>query len=238
MVDLSGRSSEIEIMDDLQISGEVVGQTLKELNTINKLLGGNFVTLRGIQELISRQDNEVKEIRIADMGCGGGDILKQIALWAKRKGIAVKLTGIDANSSIIKYARSNTSEFDNIDYLQLNVFELESVKNEYDIIISTLFLHHFTESECIRLLNSWLKIAKIGVVINDLHRHPFAYYSIKYLTELFSKSSMVKNDGPLSVKRAFSKNDLHRILSNAGISEFTVTWNWAFRWKLVIPGFT
>ena len=66
--------------------------------------------------------------------------------------------------------------------------------------------------------------AKRGLVINDIHRHPLAYYSIKWLTQLFSKSAMVKFDAPLSVLRAFKKEDLKRILHQAGITTYQLKW--------------
>jgi hypothetical protein len=78
------------------------------------------------------------------------------------------------------------------------------------------------------------KQAGIGFLINDIHRHSLAYYSIKLLTTLFSKSSMVKYDAPLSVLRAFSRKELSNILRSAGIESFTIKWKWAFRWQVVV----
>jgi len=234
MTDFSIRSSQIEIMDDLDIDGEVVPKTLKELMVINKLLGGNHVTISGIKNLLSNNHSKGREIRIADMGCGGGDILKLVAKWAKRSGIKVALTGIDANPNIVDYARENSRGYENIEYLTGNVFEKGHTQEKYDIILSTLFLHHFDDSESASLLSEWKNQSRLGVVINDLHRHPIAYHSIKILTRAFSKSYMVQNDGPLSVLRAFTKEDLRGILKKAGIAEFSLDWNWAFRWKLLI----
>jgi 2-polyprenyl-3-methyl-5-hydroxy-6-metoxy-1,4-benzoquinol methylase len=234
MADFSIRSSQIEIMDDLDINGEVVPETLKELKTINKLLGGNQITINGIKNLLSNNHYTGREIRIADMGCGGGDILKLVAKWAKRSGLKVALTGVDANPNIVDYARENSRGYNNIEYLTENVFESNQTQEKYDIILSTLFLHHFDDSESASLLSAWKNQSRLGVVINDLHRHPLAYHSIKHLTRAFSKSYMVQNDGPLSVLRAFTKEELVRILKMAGINEYSLDWNWAFRWKLLI----
>jgi len=74
------------------------------------------------------------------------------------------------------------------------------------------------------------------VVINDLHRHPLAYYSIKYLTQLFGGSRLVQNDAPLSVARAFSRADWQRLLAQASITQYELRWCWAFRWQVVLPG--
>ncbi|NNF21385.1 MAG: methyltransferase domain-containing protein [Saprospiraceae bacterium] len=234
MANFSTRSSQIEIMDDLDISGEVIPKTLKELHTINTLLGGNHVTISGIKKLINNDHLHSREIHIADMGCGGGDILRLVADWFKRQGIRVTLTGIDANPNIVDYARENSRGYENIKYLTGNVFEKDQSQAKYDIVLSTLFLHHFEDVESAQLLTNWKNQSRLGVVINDLHRHPLAYHSIKLLTRAFSKSYMVRNDGPISVLRAFKKDDFKRILREAGINEFSLEWNWAFRWQLLI----
>jgi len=75
---------------------------------------------------------------------------------------------------------------------------------------------------------------KTAIIVNDIHRHPLAYYSIKWLTSLFSKSSMVKFDAPLSVLRAFKRNELKSILKKAGVENYQLRWRWAFRWQLII----
>ena len=75
--------------------------------------------------------------------------------------------------------------------------------------------------------------SKKGFFINDLHRHPLAYYSIKWLTKAFSKSYMVKNDAPLSVKRGLLKKEWEAIFYKAGIKNFQIKWQWAFRWLIV-----
>ncbi|WP_431211923.1 hypothetical protein ACQ86N_40085 [Puia sp. P3] len=75
--------------------------------------------------------------------------------------------------------------------------------------------------------------AGTGWFINDLHRHPLAWGSIRLLTRLFSGSYLVKNDAPLSVLRGFSRSEWQRILQAAGIGGYTLRWKWAFRWLVV-----
>src|SRR5690349_8638550 len=99
MPDFSKRSQEIEQMDDLNSSGEIIRQTLKELEFINTWLGGNAVTMSGISKLLKGRDRR-KELVIADLGCGGGDMLKLVDRWAQRHGYTVKLVGFDANPNI------------------------------------------------------------------------------------------------------------------------------------------
>ena len=102
-----------------------------------------------------------------------------------------------------------------------------------DIIFSSLFCHHFTEAELITMLQWMKQHAAIGFFINDLHRHPLAWYSIKWITKFFSKSYLVKNDAPLSVARGFKKNEWQQIFKKAGISNFSIKWKWAFRFLVI-----
>lgn len=226
---LEHRSDELEIMDDLNISGPVIAQTLRELNTINRRLGGNQISISAFKEF-AKKDNQ---LTLADLGCGGGDIMAQMAKWSRKKGVKSSFTGIDANPHIVEYAKKNTIKYPEITYEPINIFSEEFKKQTYDIIHCCLFVHHFTTQELVRLFKQFKAQAQRGVIINDLHRHPLAYWSIFLLTSLFSKSTMVKNDASISVARGFKKSELVRILKEAGIEKYDLSWKWAFRWKLV-----
>lgn len=233
MPDFSKRSEGIEIMDDLNCSGEVVDQTLRELEVINTWLGGNQVTINGIAKLF-KHIYPSKEITIIDVGCGGGDMLRLIDRWAKKKNKKVKLIGIDANATIIAFAKENLKDLSHIELKTIDIFSEEFQSLKCDIVIGTLFFHHFSQQQLCSFFNKLREQVGVGMVINDIHRHPLAYHSIKMLTSLFSKSAMVKFDAPLSVLRAFTNSELKEILSSAGIQDYTIQWKWAFRWQVVV----
>lgn len=228
----ASRSNEEEIMDDLNSSGEVIDQTLYELDEINRKLGGNHVTIDGIKRLLLKNP-PIRKITIADIGCGGGDILIEIAKWANERKLDVDLIGIDANPNIVNFARKNASNFPQISFEVLNIFSPDFRSQSYDIIISSLFTHHFKDDDLISLFESLKKQAKVGVIINDLHRHWLAYYSIKLIVNVLSKSPMVQHDGPVSVLRAFKKKELVNILRKAGIYQYSIRWMWAFRYQII-----
>lgn len=229
----SVRSDKEEIMDDLECSGEVVYQTLRELEFINKWLGGNQVTLGGLDPLISKKEF-VHKLTIADLGCGSGEMLKLVNSRLNPP-FDLQLLGIDANPHIISYAEKNCENINAISFKTANILDASFQQEKYDIIMATLFLHHFTNYQLIEIFRTLKRQARLGIVVNDLHRHPLAYYSIKLLTRIFSKSSMVKYDAPLSVLRGFRKNELVEILREAGIPNYSLRWRWAFRWQIIIP---
>jgi 2-polyprenyl-3-methyl-5-hydroxy-6-metoxy-1,4-benzoquinol methylase len=248
MISLRTRSTEQEAMDDLDCHGEVLDQTLRELEVINRLLGGDQVTINGIGRLIkgvepsqtSLSDSMqakyggARRIVIGDYGCGGGDLAMKIVKWGRKQKLDIKVEGIDANPHIVEFARKNCSRFKEISFEARDVFSNELRSKKYDITTATLFLHHFTDDQLVTLLRSMLDQSRLGVVINDIHRHTLSYRSIKWLTALFSKSSMIKSDAPLSVRRAFKRQELINILDKASIRNYSLTWKWAFRWQLII----
>lgn len=235
-VDLRHRSGDLEIMDDLDCSGSVVIQTLRELDVINQWLGGNAVTLSGVKKIMRlRPITPDDPLTVADLGCGSGDLLLRLARYGRQKGIPMQLTGIDANPHIVEYARKHCEAYREISVETTNVFSPDFAKRRFDIITGTLFFHHFDDSALVQLLPRLVLQSRLGLLINDIHRHPLAFHSIRLLTKLFSSSSMVRFDAPLSVRRAFTRTDWECLLSAGGITKYELSWKWAFRWKILVP---
>ena len=231
MIDTSYRSKEIEIMDDFEMTGETLTKTLNQIAKINHLLGGNAVTVNGVKKLLKNQTKNTT-ITIIDLGCGNGDLLRIIADYGKKNGHTFKLIGIDANLHTINYAKSLSVNYPEIDYKQLDVLSPDFKELSCDIILCTLFLHHFSNNEIENLLTNSLNNAKLGIVINDLHRHKMAYYLFK-LVCLTIKNPMVKNDGLISILRGFKKHDLNYFAKKLSCKS-TITWKWAFRYQWIL----
>ena len=219
-------------MDDLQIGGPDLNRALSELDSINYALGGNYVTLNGLSQMLEQARKN--EYHIADLGCGSGDMLRRIRRLLEKRNIAAKLSGIDANQHVIAFANAHTPETCRINYEILNIFSKEFQRRRFDIVTATLFFHHFSDAFLIEFFTKLKNQVSLGMVINDIHRHWFAYYSIMWLTKFFSRSAMVKHDAPVSVMRAFRRKELENILRSAGISRFRIKWCWAFRWQVIV----
>jgi len=220
-------------MDDLTLATDALRQNLDELETINTWLGGYQPVLDALRRLRPRFVAG-QPLRVADLGSGGGDTLRHLARWARRNGILVELTGIDANAFMLEYATAKSPQYPEISYRQVDIFSPEFQTQPYDILTCSLFCHHFTDEELVTLLRQWQAQAQVAVIINDLHRHWLAYYSIKWLTRVLGGSYLVRHDAPLSVARAFRRADLVALLARAGITNYELRWRWAFRWQLVL----
>ena len=231
-VNTSHRSTEEEIMDDLSMKGEMLRQTLDKIAQINKRLGGNQATISGLHTLLKAEAKD-SVISIVDLGCGSGDMLRAVTDFGRKNNFIFKLTGIDANEYTINYARKLSVNYPEISYIKMDILSDEFSDITFDVVITTLFLHHFTNQQIEELLTPVVNKARIGVVINDLHRSSTAYYLFKGIS-LFIKNPMVKKDGAISVLRGFKKNELISISKKLKDSVSTIHWKWAFRYQWII----
>ncbi len=213
-------------MDDFSINDERIDKALAELKIINRYLGGNSTTLKGFKlTLHNFTGNE--NINILDAGSGTSDIFYPV----KNIYPNISIISLDLNLRACKYALLTRHEQK---IVCGNVHSLPFRNSVFDLIHASLFFHHFNEKDIKEILSSMLLAAKYGLIINDLRRSVFAFIGIKMLTKLFSKSEMVKNDGPLSEKRSFAKKELVKILNELKIENYTIKKTWAFRWLIVI----
>ncbi|MEO5685575.1 MAG: methyltransferase domain-containing protein [Chitinophagaceae bacterium] len=226
-MNFSARSYKKELLDEDGIPFADIRQNMKELNFINTHLGGHAITVAAFKQLLQKR----KKISVCEIGCGGGDNLLAIYRWCREKNIEVHLTGIDYNKDCTAIAASclpaSITVIITADYKTVNW-----TVQKPDIIFSSLFCHHFTNEE-LKYMLGWMQVnSSLGFFINDLHRHFLAYYSIKILTRLFSKSYLVKNDAPLSVQRGFIRKEWNDLLQQSAVTSYNIKWKWAFRWLI------
>jgi len=220
-------------MDDFSLQGEELRDALDKLAGINAFLGGNSVVLQGIDKLVKNIHHN-KEIVIADIGCGNGDMLRVIADYGKKNNINFKLTGIDANEFTITYARKLSVNYNNIDYTCIDIFKPEFENINYDILICTLTLHHFKDDEILKIMPVFINNAGVGVIINDLHRSSIAYHLFKVVCAVFRLNRMSREDGLISILRGFKKNELRAYSEKLNLKKYTLQWKWAFRYQWII----
>jgi 2-polyprenyl-3-methyl-5-hydroxy-6-metoxy-1,4-benzoquinol methylase len=227
-MDFSTRADLLELLDQPGIPATDIQRNLYELSVINQKLGGHAITIEGFFQLADKQT----EIHVCEIGCGGGDNLKAIEKKGKRKYPGLSFTGIDINADCIQVAKN--AQWEKPASFLVSDYKKVHFESKPDIIFCSLFCHHFKEDELIDMFRWMSGNSVLGFFINDLHRHPFAYHSIRMLTSLFSKSYLVKNDAPLSVRRGFKKKELSTLLDKAGISNYAIRWRWAFRWLVIV----
>jgi 2-polyprenyl-3-methyl-5-hydroxy-6-metoxy-1,4-benzoquinol methylase len=224
------RSIKKELLDAEQIPETDLFQNLKELHVINSLLGGYQISLNALKKI----DFNNQPLKLVDIGSGGGDTLKTIFNWSKKHNKEIKLYGIDFKKTCVDYSNQNEPN-ESLNFICDDYRNIHLHVNEVNIIHASLFCHHLSTIQIIELIQFAIKHKAI-LIVNDLERNRFAYYSIKFLTMLFSKSYLVKNDAPLSVLRGFKKNEWLVMIQQAGAKKYTVKNKWAFRHEVVVYG--
>jgi len=231
IVNTKQRTDKEEIMDDFSIGGDLLRDTLDKLENINRWLGGNKVTVNGLKTILKNHPKN-KEFTIVDLGCGHGDILRDIAIFGRKNGYQFKLIGIDANPTAIAYAEELSTAFPELSFKIEDIFSEAFKARKFDVVIATLFFHHFKDKQLTSFLKNTLQQTKIGIVVNDLHRHKLAYYLFMLLS-LFIKNKMIVEDGLTSVLRGFKHKDLEKISLKINAKP-QISWKWAFRFLWTI----
>lgn len=223
MLDFSIRSSKAELLDGDQIPEADLRRNLLEIDFINRWLGGFAVSWQGFSMLAGKQ----KSLTICEVGCGDGANLMHLKKKAAAQGITIAIVGIDIKQGCIQMAQ-DTHGLEQATWI-CSDYQTAVLPQKPDIIFSSLFCHHFSNDHLVEQLKWMAKNSRIGFFINDLHRHPFAYYSIKWLSAIFSRSYLLKHDAPLSVARGFTRGDWEAIFTASGLSGVQLRWVWAFR---------
>lgn len=231
-IDLSERSTEPELMDDFRGNLDDLRVVFDDINRVNRILGGNSITIKALAKLI--KDNPQNHYTIVDMGCGDGNMLREVSRFCKKNKIKVRLIGIDLNSEALQLAKEASSAYPEIVYLHKDILELDTTKFHCDILINTLCMHHFTDTQLKIFLKKFITLGKVGIVINDLHRSRLAYYLFKIFSLIFIKTDTAKIDGLISISKGFIKSDLSRYAKSLPKMRHSIKWKWAFRYVWIM----
>ncbi len=229
---LSNRSTEPELMDDFQGDIHALKRVLDDINNVNRILGGNHITVRSVAHLI--QKNPKERYTVVDVGCADGSMLREIARYCRKRHIQVDLVGVDLNTDALQIAESASRDFPEIQYMEQDILELNGVDLNCDILITTLMTHHFTDGQLIGLLRQFSQLTAIGVVINDLHRSRLAHGLFRLFSLVFIKTRTAKIDGLISIRKGFKKSDLIGLSKQLPHMKHSIQWKWAFRYVWIM----
>jgi len=221
------RSYEKEMMDFTADSSELLAGNLSDLRLLNRYLSGSRGVMLGLQRAIG--DEPLKQMSILDVGTGSADIPAAIFAWAKRRNVATKIVAVDADRTTARIAANQTKQLADIEIVQGDAGRLPFAPGAFDFVVASQLLHHFSEAKIIGLLRQWARLARRGIVISDLVRHPVAYHGIRLLIKLATRNIMTLTDAPLSVRRAFAFGEWRELLRQADIGPVHMIWVFPFR---------
>lgn len=212
-----------ELMDDPALPETVYRKVLADLAKVNRVTLAYRPTLDFLGTALKGRDS----FSLLDVGFGQGDMLREIAHWAQKRGIAARLVGVDLNSRSEAAARAVTDADLPITYVTGDYADLMNEK--WDFMISSLVAHHMSREELILFLQVMDNEARIGWFVNDLHRHGFSYIGYPVLAQLAGWHRIVRMDGQTSIARSFRPAEWQPLLAEAGISGAKVERKFPFR---------
>jgi 2-polyprenyl-3-methyl-5-hydroxy-6-metoxy-1,4-benzoquinol methylase len=211
------RSFEKELIDLGHYTEEEYADCLHQLNRIGKYLGGDRATLQEFSKL------QTPPLSILDIGCGGGAFTAKLAQIYPE----AQVIGIDNNPKAIQF--TTQYKLKNLFFRCQSSLDLDPEKERFDVVTATLLCHHLNDQELIGFLKNCKSLAKKAVILNDLERHPLAYYGFKCIAPLFFNNRLICHDGLLSIKRSFKKEEWDFFLKEAHYNAYAINKKLPFR---------
>jgi len=225
------RATEHELMDDYSSGGQELREALRQLRLLNRIFAAAAPTLYGVKRLWVEADKP-RRFSIIDIGSGSGDVNRHILRWADENRVDLQITLADITEDACEEARILYYNEPRIHVLRTDLFGLS--ERSADVITGTQFVHHFEEDELSKVVESMLKASRIGVVINDIHRHWLPWAAVWLVTRIVSDNRYILNDGPLSVAKGFRSEDWLKLKDQLVGSELFYAWRPLFRYMVAI----
>lgn len=235
MISFATRSHEPERMDDLAIGGDELAGVLRAIRWVNRLLGGHRVGRRLVHPFLSDVP-----LHVVDLGAGLADHAVDLVAWGARRGHEIRVTAVDANEAAVALARRHVARAlppplaGRVAVVHADAFRLPFADGSFDLATASLFLHHFDDDRAPLLLAEMRRVSRRAVLVNDLHRHPVAWAAFAAASLLVPAPAMFRDDGLLSVRRGFRRDELRELAAAAGLASPAVRWHWAFRWSMAV----
>lgn len=212
MTSLATRAQAEEQMDDPSLDPAIYDKVLEDLARVNRWT----LSARPTLAFLARATRGSAGFRLLDIGFGQGDMLRNIANWARRCGLSAELVGVDLNPKSEQAARAATRPDMNIDY---STGDYKHVEGPFDFVISSFVAHHMTREQLLDFIRFMEAQARRGWLVNDLHRRRLPYVGYPLLARMLRVHRIVREDGTLSIARSFRVHEWRAMLDEAGVTE-------------------
>ena len=200
----------LDLPHDSYARDELEG-AFKDLTLVNHYLGNGRAVLKHLAAMnVETADDG---FTVLDVATGTADIPVTIAKWARQAGIRVGITAVDLDPHAINIARKRSEPYPEITLAVADGFDLPFAKKSFDYVLCSKTVHHFTDEQVLQMIKEVSRVARRGYVIVDLRRSWIAYILIFLLTRIFSRNRLTRSDGPLSVLKSFTPEELAALAS-------------------------
>lgn len=214
------RSEELELIDKGDYSPEEYENCIVELQRVNEWLGDASALRHSLLQQVERA--RLDSFTMLDVGAGSGELLRVTADWARTKSRQVHLVGVELNARAAQAILEQSKQYENIAAVRADAFQLPFEDNAFDYTVCSLFTHHFQDNDVCIVLREMGRVARRGIVVIDLHRHPVPYYLFSTIGHLFLHNRLIRADGALSILRSFKPDELRRLAEQAGLTAILV----------------
>jgi ubiquinone/menaquinone biosynthesis C-methylase UbiE len=221
-----------EMMDRPEMDRELLRDDLRNLRIINKYFGG-YSAIRQTLTPLFRRFPPGHRISILDLGTGSADLPIVIARLTRSLRYPLFLTAVDKNPTMLQVARELTKDFPEIQIIGGNILDLPFADRDFDVVVCSLVLHHFSRSDAIHLIGNMKRMARVALVVHDLRRSWVGAWTAWLYTHLTTRNPLTLYDSYLSVLRAFTPEELAEMATEAGLLEFSITSHPLFRMVMV-----
>ncbi|MET0878895.1 MAG: methyltransferase domain-containing protein [Tardiphaga sp.] len=229
--DLSRRSTEAEWLDTADTSPQELEAVLRDLARFNGAMLGRQAVINWLDAAVARIPQRT-QLTLIDVGCGYGDLLRAIRSWADKRGLNIRLIGLDVSRETVRIAQNATNEELGIEYRVMDVFDF-TPPAPVDFVVSSLLTHHMSDELIVTFLRWMERTAHRGWVIYDLQRHQLPFHFIGLVGRLTRLHPIVVHDGRISVARSLTRAEWIARLREAGIALKNVRLRW-FLFRFVI----
>lgn len=226
------RSEEAELLDADPDDFAELAENFRDIRRVNRLLGGTSVILRHLPGLFASIPAN-RPTTILDLATGIGDIPIAIVQWAKRHDRQVQIVASDSSSEILRLAEKETAAHPDISIACYDARAVPLPDQQFDIVLCSLALHHFTPEDATQVLREMNRLARTGVLVNDLYRSRAGYIAAWVAARLTTRNRLTRNDAPLSILRAYTPDELGILLEQAGFTSPSITKHLWFRMTAV-----
>lgn len=214
---MAHRSHERELLDGEVLDPVELRANLRELAMLNRLPGGTAASIAAIEQLA----DGVRDLRIIDLGSGGGEMALAFARHGRRGPARWRVTAVDSHPSVMDVSQARLERDPDVTSLLADSRFLPLDDDSFDVAHASLLLHHLEPQDALAMLAEMRRVARIGVVINDLRRGPLAFAITSVLVLGLARARYTRHDGLASARRAYSLHELDELLHAAGL---TVLW--------------
>lgn len=206
----------VELLDGPLDDPAALAGNLRDLRRINRQLGGVELSAAAIEALAAHRG----ELTLLDVGTGGADIPMALIERARGRGRRLRVVGIDSRPEVLAAAIRANPAVAIADGLELHVGDGRALRypdRSFDVAHASLVLHHLDPHNAVAILREMGRVARLGVVVNDLQRTRLGWIGAWLIGHLLTGNRLTRHDAPLSVRRAYRASEMMEMLRSAGL---------------------